>query len=334
MSDSNLLGLEKLTIRLRQGDRNVTIVSELDLQIGHGEIVGLIGESGSGKSMTARSIIRLLPPSAELTGKIGFDGKDVLAMDQRILTRHRGDDVGFIFQDPAAHINPVRTIGDFMIEAAVVNGEDSSAALRRAANALDEVGISQPAERLRQYPHQHSGGMLQRVMVATVLMRSPRLIIADEPTTALDLVAQSDIVSILRDVRDARGTSVLFISHDLELAAATCDRTAVMYAGSIVEEGPSELLETQPSHPYTAALTASRPSLDPEVGPLPTISGRSMSAFEAPEACAFSNRCAFARGECHTARPPLEPFRAGSVACHRAAELEGKLLENEVNVDG
>jgi oligopeptide/dipeptide ABC transporter ATP-binding protein len=330
-----LLEVKGLGIRLRQGERQVPIVSELDLEIGNGEIVGLIGESGSGKSMTARSIIRLLPPSAELTGKIGFDDTDVLAMDRRNLMRHRGDDVGFIFQDPAAHINPVRTIGDFMTESALAHGEGTKPeALRRAAAALEEVGISQPTERLGQYPHQHSGGMLQRVMIATVLMRSPRLIIADEPTTALDLITQSDIVAILREVREARGTSVLFISHDLELAAATCDRTAVMYAGSIVEEGPSNLMETRPSHPYTAGLVASRPGLGPEVGLLPTIPGRSVSAFEAPEACAFSSRCAYARDVCRASRPRLESFRAGSVACHRTAELADTVLKSEVAADG
>jgi oligopeptide/dipeptide ABC transporter ATP-binding protein len=175
--------------------------------------------------------------------------------------------------------------------------------------------------------------MLQRVMIATVLMRSPRLIVADEPTTALDLVTQSDIVAILREVRQARGTGILFISHDLELAAATCDRTAVMYAGSIVEQGPSDRMETRPSHPYTAGLVASRPSLGPDVGPLATIPGRSASAFEAPAACRFSDRCPYAREECHATRPRLEPFRAGAVACHRAAELADTVLKSEVAED-
>jgi oligopeptide/dipeptide ABC transporter ATP-binding protein len=324
-----LLEAEELTVRLSQGSRLVTIVSGLNLQIGAGEAVGLIGESGSGKSVTARSLIRLLPPTAEISGQIRFGDVSVLDMDRRELAAYRARDVGFVFQDPTAHINPVRTIGDFMTEAVLATERMSrEGALRRAADSLAEVGISEPGRRLEQYPHQLSGGMLQRVMIATALMQSPRLIIADEPTTALDLITQSEIIAILQDARETHGTSVLFISHDLELAAATCDRTAVMYAGTIVEEGPSNSLESFPSHPYTAGLVASRPSLGPVVGELPTIPGRSVAAFEAPRACVFSTRCPHAQDICRATRPLLGPFRHGSVACHRAAELAGTLVQS------
>ncbi len=326
-----LLDVRGLNVQLRQGSQSVKIVRDLDLHIDRGEIVGLIGESGSGKSVTARSLIRLLPPTAQVSGDIIFGGQNVLSMDRRSVTRHRSENVGFIFQDAAAHINPVRTVGDFMTEAAILTrGESKDLAWRQAATALEEVGVSEPGRRLRQYPHQLSGGMLQRVMIATVLASEPRLIIADESTTALDLITQSEVVAILREARDSRGASILFISHDLELAAATCDRTAVMYAGSIVEEGPSPLIVGRPSHPYTAALVESRPRLDAEVRRLATIPGRPAAAFEAPEGCAFSNRCVYVQPDCSASRPRLVPFAAGSVACHYASDLPEVLGEGWV----
>lgn len=326
-----LLDVNALTVRVRQKAKLVTIVDQVSLQIDRGEILGLIGESGSGKSMTARSLIRLVPSSAEVTGVVNFDNVNVLGMERPALARHRGHDVGFIFQDSAAHINPVRTIGDFLTEPILTEKQDSKyLALRRAAIALEEVGFTEPGKRLRQFPHHLSGGMLQRVMIASVLMRKPRLIIADEPTTALDLVTQSDIMAMLRQIRDSRGTSVLFISHDLELAAATCDNTAVMYAGTLVEQGRSIQIETRPAHPYTAALVGARPRIHGVVAPLSTIPGRSTAAFEAPTGCVFSDRCVDAQSDCRTTRPSLRNVGSGYVACHHPRALADAVSNSQV----
>ena len=319
-----LLDVRGLEVSLRHGSQDAQIVRDLDLQIERGEIVGLIGESGSGKSVTARSLIRLLPPTARVSGEILFEGSDVVTMDRRALVRHRSESVGFIFQDAGAHVNPVRRIGDFMTEAAIgQRGVPKAEAWRSAAAALEQVGVSEAGRRLRQYPHELSGGMLQRVMIATVLAGRPRLIIADESTTALDLVTQAEIVAILREARESRGAGILFISHDLELAAATCDRTAVMYAGTIVEEGPSAQVVGRPSHPYAAALVRARPHLDPQVHTLATIPGRSTAAFEAPAGCAFGDRCEYVQSDCRAERPRLRSLGDGSVACHHAGDLSG-----------
>ena len=217
--------------------------------------------------MTARAIDRLLPRGAEVDGSIRFDGRDVGALAGAELRRYRSQ-VAMIFQDPRAHINPVRRIGDFMTEALRTNlGVPAAEARRRAVDMLGQVGIEDGERRLRQYPHQLSGGMLQRVMIAAALLTEPRLLLADEPTTALDVTTQAEVMAILDDLRREFGLAMLFITHDLELAAAICDRTAVMYAGQIVEIRSSALLHDDPLHPYTAALAAARPDIAQTAAP-------------------------------------------------------------------
>jgi oligopeptide/dipeptide ABC transporter ATP-binding protein len=321
---SALLEIEGLTARLRVGGEMRTVLHDVSLTIGAGEAVGLVGESGSGKSMTARAIGRLLPPGAQTSGSIRFEDRDVLDLRGPVLRRYR-EQVAMIFQDPRAHVNPVRKIGDFMIETLRMHGIARAYAEQDAARALRAVGIDDGARRLEQYPHELSGGLLQRVMIATVLLGEPRLVLADEPTTALDVTTQAEVMAILDELRHKRGLSLLFITHDLELAAAVCDRTAVMYAGQIVETNAAARLDRDPLHPYTAALAAARPDIAATAERLAAIPGRPVSAFEAPDGCAFAPRCVHAQDACREARPPLEALDGGEVRCRRARELRGRV---------
>ncbi|QNN63943.1 ABC transporter ATP-binding protein [Leucobacter denitrificans] len=246
------------------------MLNGVNLVLDRGEALGIVGESGSGKSLTTRAIMRMLPKGFRTTGDIRFDGKSVLGFGREELRRYRAKDVGIIFQDPRAHVNPVHTVGDFLTEALMrERGQSRDAVERRAVQLLDEVGVRHPERRLRQYPHELSGGLLQRVMIASVLLAEPTLILADEPTTALDVTAQSDVMAILDEQRRARGLSLLFITHDLELANACCDRLAVMYAGEIVEQGAH--VYKDPRHPYTKELLGARPSIDEKLERLPVL---------------------------------------------------------------
>lgn len=235
------------------------ILHGIDLAIGRGEAVGVVGESGSGKSMTARSVIRLLPGAAKVTGSIEFDGRPVLSMDKAELRTFRGSRVSMIFQDPRAHTNPIHTVGDFLIEALVkVKGWRKSDAVARAKGLLREVGINDAERRMSQHPHELSGGLLQRVMIASALMSDPELLLADEPTTALDVTTQEEVMAIISELRTERGLAMLFITHDLDLAAAACDRLAVMQAGHIVEELPADNVYDHAQSEYTRELMSAR----------------------------------------------------------------------------
>jgi oligopeptide/dipeptide ABC transporter ATP-binding protein len=321
-----LLSVEGLTVLLPVEGQQREVLRDVSLQIRPGEAVGLVGESGSGKSMTARAIDRLLPKGAQVHGQIRFDGADISGLSGAPLRAYRNK-VAMIFQDPRAHVNPVRRIGDFMTEALRTNlGVPAADARRQAAGMLGQVGIEDGNRRLRQYPHELSGGMLQRVMIATALLTGPALLLADEPTTALDVTIQAEVMAILDDLRRSRGLAMLFITHDLDLAAAICDRTIVMYAGQVVEVRASELLHSDPLHPYTAALAAARPDITQKSGRLHAIPGRPLSAFEAPPSeCAFAPRCAHARPSCLTAVPELTGLDGGLSRCRRAGELRGHL---------
>jgi oligopeptide/dipeptide ABC transporter ATP-binding protein len=318
-----VLELSDVDVALRVEGRMRQVLSGLSLSVGAGEAVGLVGESGSGKSMTVRAVTRLLPEGATVSGRITFDGRDVGAMDARTLRGYRDRDVGMIFQDPRAHIDPTYRIGCFLTEALTVNrGVSRAAARAQAAGLLAAVGIDDPERRLRQYPHEVSGGMLQRVMIASVLAAEPRLILADEPTTALDVTIQAEVVSILDRLRRERDIGMLFITHDLDLALAICDRVAVLYAGSIVELRPARDLHRTARHPYTVGLLGSRPSIDTRAERLVAIPGRPVSAFEAPaDGCAFASRCGHAKPDCLKQKPDLEPFDGGLVRCHRIADI-------------
>jgi oligopeptide/dipeptide ABC transporter ATP-binding protein len=302
-----------------------TVIHDVNLSIGAGQALGLVGESGSGKSMTARAIIGLLKHGAVTTGQVSFEGHNVLDMRPEELLTYRRSGVAMIYQDPRVHTNPVRTIGDFLTEGLVLNSHlGRREADDRVIALLNDVGIPDGRRRLRQYPHELSGGLLQRVMIAAALAGEPRLLLADEPTTALDVTTQEEVMAILDDLRHDRSLTMLFITHDLDLAAAVTDRIAVMYAGVIVEIGESSSLHTEALHPYTVGLLASRPELGARTRPR-TIPGRPVSAAEVGPGCVFAARCPFVIDRCVDERPVLRDHPGGLVACHRAEELKGRI---------
>jgi oligopeptide/dipeptide ABC transporter ATP-binding protein len=322
-----LLEIDALHVDLPVQRTMQPVIHEVTLSVAVGEAVGLVGESGAGKSMTSRAVIRLLPPGAAVGGEVLFDGKSVPGMKREELRRYRSSDVAMIFQDPRTHINPVHTVGDFLTEALITNGGVSPEAARRTVvGLLEDVGIEDAARRLRQYPHELSGGLLQRVMIAAALAVEPRLLLADEPTTSLDVTTQAEVMAILDEQRRLRGLAMLFVTHDLELAAAVCDRTAVMYAGYLVEDRPAETLHEDCRHPYTAGLLASRPSPSRRTERLLAIPGRPLSAFEVGRGCPFASRCPFVVPACAEDQV-LRELEGGRVRCHRAEELRGRLGE-------
>src|SRR5690606_32240388 len=293
-----LLDIEGLTVELPGADARRPVLDEVDLRVAAGEVVGLVGESGSGKSTTARAVLRLLPEGARARGRVAVAGTDVLAAGPGELTELRARRVAMVFQDPRAVLNPVRRIGDFLTERMVLAlGAPREQARARALELLAEVGLSRPAERIRQYPHELSGGMLQRVVLAAALATEPELLLADEATSALDVTTQAEVLSVLRDLRERRGMGVLFITHDLHLAAAYCHRVSVMYAGRVVEDRPAAELFTDPRHPYTRGLLACTPGLDSDRAPRP-VPGAPPSLSTAFPGCPFAPRCAEADDAC------------------------------------
>jgi ABC-type dipeptide/oligopeptide/nickel transport system ATPase component len=254
-----LLEISALSLTLPVAEGEKEILHGVDLTLDRGETLALVGESGSGKSMTARSIIRLLPKGAQLDGSIRFDGRSVLDLTPEELRVLRRSQIGMIFQDARASINPVRTIGDFLTETLRLGGMSKKEAEKTALESLDAVRISNAKSRIRAFPHELSGGMLQRVMIASVVQAGHRLILADEATSALDVTTQAEVVAILAELQRTHGLAMLFITHDLDLAASICHRTAVINKGRIVEVQDSAALYTSPAHEYTAALLAARP---------------------------------------------------------------------------
>jgi oligopeptide/dipeptide ABC transporter ATP-binding protein len=284
--------------------RTVRPVDGVSFDIGRGEVLGLAGESGSGKSITALSILRLVPPPGRIVaGSILLEGRDLMGLDEPELRRVRGARVGFVFQEPMAALNPVFTVGDQIAEALEVHGRARGAAAKaRAVELLDAVRIPEPGRRARDFPHQLSGGMRQRVLIAAAIACQPQLVIADEPTTALDATIQADILDLLLAMRESIGLSLLLITHDLGIVARVADRLAVMYAGRIVETGPARDVLASPGHPYTRGLLASRFGQTPGTR-LDSIPGAPPKLALLPRGCAFAPRCADRFGACDAARP-------------------------------
>ncbi len=324
---NRLLEVDRLVLEARVKGEPRAILRDVSFELYEGEALAMVGESGSGKSMTARTINRLLPSNFTVSGNVRFAGQDVYSLPQHALRQYRAHDVSMIFQDPRTAINPVRKVGDFLTETLRVNdGMSQKAAEQRAVSLLEQVGIGDGDRRMRQYPHELSGGLLQRVMIASVLAGRPRLILADEPTTALDVTTQAEVIGILNRLRHEYGIALLFITHDLELAAAICDSTVVMYAGQIMERQLSDSLHEQPLHPYAAALFQARPDLARRLPELRAIPGQPLAAFDAPaEGCSFADRCAFATAACRTGVRTLEPTPGGLSQCLRVDELRAEM---------
>jgi oligopeptide/dipeptide ABC transporter ATP-binding protein len=319
---AEVLRIDQLRVYFSTRLGDVRAVDGVDLTIRQGETVGLVGESGSGKSVTARSIMRLVPtpPGRYAGGSITFQGRDLLSIDDAEMRELRGGRIGMIFQDPMTFLNPVYTAGEQVAEAIRLHQRVSrSEARKRTIELFRTVGIPSPEERYGAYPHQLSGGMRQRVMIAIALSSQPELLIADEPTTALDVTIQAQILDLLLDLQQQLGMSMLLITHDLGVVAETCDRVAVMYAGQIVEEGPVETIFEQPEHPYTIGLINAIPRAD-LVGASPEpIPGSPPDLVSPPSGCRFHPRCPYAEPLCRDAAPELRQLAAGHVAaCHFA----------------
>jgi oligopeptide/dipeptide ABC transporter ATP-binding protein len=304
-----LLRVRELSTEFLGDDAAVRAVDHVSFDVKKGEMLGIVGESGSGKSATSLSIMRLLPPQGRVThGSVELAGTDLLALPEAHMRELRGRRVAMIFQDPMTALNPYLRVGEQLVEGAVLHlGLSTADAERRAMALLDRVRIPDARARLRSYPHELSGGMRQRVMIAMALICDPELLIADEPTTALDVTVQAQILELLSELRRERGLSILLITHDLGVVATTCDRVLVLYAGRVVELAPTAELFARPLHPYTAALMQSLPRLDAKPGArLESIAGMPPRLDQGPFGeCSFAPRCRFVHDACRVAEPAL-----------------------------
>ena len=313
-----LLAVRELSVSLAARTAEVQAVGGVSFALEAGRTLGIVGESGSGKSQTALALLGLQPPGARVGGSIRFEGRELLGLPEPEWDRVRGNRIGLVFQDPMTSLNPYLRIGTQMAEVLVRHrGLSWRAALAECARMLDAVRIAAAASRLRQYPHEFSGGMRQRVLIAAALLCQPALLVADEPTTALDVTVQAEILDLLAELQAGLGLALLLISHDLDVVAEVCERVLVMYAGRVVESGPAAQLLAAPRHPYSAGLLAARPRLDTPPGqPLRPIPGQPPDLARLPSGCAFRPRCAAAALAC-AVRPELGPPRYGRAwACH------------------
>lgn len=312
----NLLTVDDLSVDLA----GVPVLREVGFTMAHGEALGVVGESGSGKSITLRALARLLPDSARQTGTITFDGKDVSKLRGAALREFRRHEVSFVFQDPRSAINPIQRVGDFLLESVRDAGEDVSAVRSQALQLLRRMGIDDAERRMTQYPFELSGGLLQRVMIASGLLPRPKLLLADEPTTALDVTTQSDVLALADELRREQDTALIFVTHDIDLALAICDRILVLYAGRVLEIAPSQAAV---SHPYTKGLLDSRPPIDTRLDRLPSIEGTPIAAAEAGSGCPFVFRCPVALPQCRDSLPDLVEHGPSLVRCHLVEASRG-----------
>jgi peptide/nickel transport system ATP-binding protein len=327
-----LLTIADVAVELPTPRGTLRAVDHVDLSLEAGRTLGIVGESGCGKTMLSRAVLQLLPKKAKLTGRVMFDGQDLVRLAPERLRRLRGRDLAVVFQDPMTSLNPVLTIGTQLMETIQEHLElDAPEARKRSIELLAAVGIPAPEQRLAQYPHQCSGGMRQRIAIAIALSCEPKLLIADEPTTALDVTIQAQILDLILDLQRKLGTAVILITHDLGVVAETAQRVIVMYAGRKVEEAPVEELFARPQHPYTHGLMASIPRLPLMRGEeesagerLQEIPGAVPALTNLPPGCVFAPRCAHAVERCREAYPPYEEKRPGHwAACWRSCELFG-----------
>ena len=314
-----LLEVKDLRTQFKRGKKDwITAVNGVSFNVNAGEIVGLVGESGCGKSVTSLSVMRLHNERlTKISGSIKFGGKEVLDLTTSEMQSMRGNEMSMIFQEPMSALDPIMRIEDQLAEAISLHNSNMSKAEihERCVNALKLVGIPEPEMTLRNYPHELSGGMCQRVMIAMAMSCEPKLLIADEPTTALDVTIQAQILALMEDIRNRRNTGILLITHDLGVVAETCSRVIVMYAGNIVEEAPVKELFANPQHPYTEGLIASVPRLGKRLHRLPSIPGSVPDLSVMPEGCRFAPRCKYVQDSCKQKLPELQTVAEG----HRCA---------------
>ena len=319
-----LLSVRRLRVEFPSRRGTLLALDDVSFDIARGEVLGVVGESGAGKSLTGAAIIGLLEPPGRIAGgEILLDGEAIHELSGEAMRRLRGRRIAMIFQDPLTSLNPLYTVGEQLVETMLTHLELTPAAAReRALALLDEVGIPAPAQRIDHYPHQFSGGMRQRVVIALALCAEPELIIADEPTTALDVSVQAQIIALLRRLCRQHHTAVMLVTHDMGVIAETADRVAVMYAGRVVEIGPADEVVRAPAHPYTRGLMGAIPVLGDEVERLVQIDGAMPRLDAIPPGCAFHPRCAAAFARCRIECPELQPAGATRAACWLYAPAE------------
>jgi oligopeptide/dipeptide ABC transporter ATP-binding protein len=318
----SLLEIKQLTSAFLFEGKPVPVVTDVSITVEEGEILGLVGESGSGKSVTAKNVMRLLPtpPASVLSGEILFKGRDILKLSEKEMRSVRGNEISMIFQEPMTSLNPVYTCGNQIMEAVMLHQHvDKKTARAKAEEMLKLVGMSMPEERLKNYPHELSGGMRQRVMIAMALCSNPSLLIADEPTTALDPTIQAQILELIGELQKKLGMSVLYITHDLGVVAELCHRVVVMYAGMVMEVAQTEDLFSKPAHPYTQGLMKAMPRMNSGGERLNSIEGVVPHITEMPKGCHFHPRCPYATELCRQSCPPMTDLGNGhQVRCHLA----------------
>ena len=311
MEDKKLLKVNDLKTNFYKKNSKVEAVRGVSFEVNSGDILGIVGESGSGKSVLMKSVMNLLPENAKIdSGEVIFDGRDILKLDSKELKNIKGKEMAMIFQDPMTALNPLKKIGDHIVEVIVRHkGVNKKEARKLAIDVLRDVGIPMPEKRIDQYPHEFSGGMRQRVLIAMALACSPKLLIADEPTTALDVTIQAQILQLLKDLKESNNMSVILITHDLGVVASLCNRVEVMYGGLIMEEGLIEEIFYEPKHPYTKALLNSIPKIEgDEKVRLKPINGSAPSLLNPPKGCPFAERCEFAIEKCFDKMPEYNSF--------------------------
>jgi len=318
MSMENILEVKDLHVSFQTYAGEVKAVRGVNFDIKEGETIAIVGESGCGKSVTAKSIMKLLPSSSVRykQGSIQFNGKNLLASSEKEMQRIRGKQISMIFQDPMTSLNPTSKVGNQIIEAILRHNKmNRKEAFDKALDMLELVGIPQPTKRINQYPHEYSGGMRQRAMIAMALACNPRLLIADEPTTALDVTIQAQILELMKDIQQKTGTSIILITHDLGVVAEMCERVVVMYAGQVVETAAVQGLYKKPQHPYTEGLLKSIPKLNMnKKQPLSPIIGTPPDLLDPPKGCPFFARCEYAMNICKNHNPELEEVNPGQFA--------------------
>jgi oligopeptide transport system ATP-binding protein len=327
-----LLEIKDLSVRFSRRDgAPVDAVQRVSFSLDRGKTLGIVGESGSGKSQTVMALLGLLAKNGKVSGEALYNGKNLLTMNDAALNRIRGDRIGMIFQDPMTSLNPFLTIERQMTETLQLHRKLSRReAKQRAIEALERVRIPDAARRIGMYPHEFSGGMRQRAMIAMTLLSEPEILIADEPTTALDVTVQAQIIELLRELNRERGTAIILITHDMGVVAGLCDDVMVMYAGQTVEQAPAQQLFAAPTHPYTVGLLSALPRLtDEDDQPLQTIPGNPPLPGTAAQGCAFAPRCTFAEDVCRAARPELVSIDGDGDAlraCHRPVHAIAEVL--------
>jgi peptide/nickel transport system ATP-binding protein len=333
MTSQPILQIKNLSISFPSESGMVQAVRNVSLDIYPGEVLGLVGESGSGKSVLSLSTIGLLPNSATVSGEVLLNGRNLLALNDQEMSKHRGKDISMIFQDPLSALNPVQTIGHQIAEALLIHQDISyEQAFQRAGELLDEMRIPKPFERAKSYPHEFSGGMRQRVMIALAIANAPKIILADEPSTALDVTVQAQVLQLLKRASELTGAAVVLVTHDMGVVAGLADRIAIMYSGRIVEEGPIEQVFAKPGMPYTVGLIRSIPRIDAkQKRKLVSIAGSPPLPVDLPPGCAFAPRCPARHDFCETKLPELEPLSGEQkVACLRKNEIQNLIATGDL----